>query len=596
MDYSFDTLKKALEDFKKSVTKELEEIRAQKEEVRKLKEEVYSAIAEGYFIRDDKRIVISAPEIIIGNVDRGGVLMGESGGHVILRAGSVDLEGVGDAGSVRTRAASIHNIGVNPGADGLEEVLTSVSEVVSQARQIVLEGSAADDVLPLAPQAAGDGSIRIHADGCLSLDASTSSEILKQSIDDRIKTLEDQKKAIEKEADNGIKTFGDISKVIQDIYDHNDSILEDEMSLRTESDALDELADRMQTNSAALFENFDAASKAIARLAEINRQITALKEAKKAVKSGDDYKKKPTGCAVSITGENISLVSRDGDGNLRDNEEAGVSVIANDVKVLATDAEEALQEKGKVFVNAKTVEVSTVNSKELKYDDKGKLTSGKYTSEGDVLVKTKTLSVEAVDSELKDDKLEEKALTKDSAVTVRAEKLDFSATDTEGKATGELSLNAKDVSVRSMNVDKEKRTDDKLAEGSTMLLLSEKMFLGAKKKDVKSKKIQAVSEEVGVFADNTLELQQDNAKAALQLAGGKAALGSSENQVFGKTAITGEVEAKGELKAPKATIEHLEAKSSFKSSNISDGIPVPPAPASGNLSAKLKAEDAPEKK
>ena len=152
MDYSFDTLKKALEDFKKSVTKELEEIRAQKEEVRKLKEEVYSAIAEGYFIRDDKRIVISAPEIIIGNVDRGGVLMGESGGHVILRAGSVDLEGVGDAGSVRTRAASIHNIGVNPGADGLEEVLTSVSEVVSQARQIVLEGSAADDVLPLAPR------------------------------------------------------------------------------------------------------------------------------------------------------------------------------------------------------------------------------------------------------------------------------------------------------------------------------------------------------------------------------------------------------------------------------------------------------------
>ena len=82
----------------------------------------------------------------------------------------------------------------------------------------------------------------------------------------------------------------------------------------------------------------------------------------------------------------------------------------------------------------------------------------------------------------------------------------------------------------------------------------------------------------------------------LQLAGGKAALGSSENQVFGKTAVTGAVEIKGEVNAPKATIEHLEAKSSFKSSNISDGIPVPPAPASGNLSAKLKAEDAPEKK
>lgn len=596
MDYSFDTLKNALEDFKKSVTKDLEEIRKQKEEVRRLKEEVYSAIAEGYFIRDEKRIVISAPEIIIGNVDRCGVLMGESGGHVILRAGSVDLDGVGDAGSVRTRAASIRSVAVNPGSDGLEEVLTPVSEVVSQARQIVLDGSAGDDVFTMTPKSAGEGSVSIHADGCLSLDASVSSEILKKSIDDRVKILEDQKKAIEKEADNGIKAFGDISKVIQDIYDHNEGVTGDPFTLRTEADALDELADRMQTNSATLFDNYDAASKAISRLAEINRQITALKDAKKAIKSGDDYLKKPTGCAVSITGENISLVSQDGDGNLRDNEEAGVSVLANDVKVLAIDAEDALQENGKVLVNAKTVEVSTVNAKDLKYDDNGKLTSGKYTSEGDVLVKTKTLSVEAVDSELSDDKLEEKALTADSAVTVRVEKLDVSATDTEGKATGSIGLNAKELAVRSMNVKKDDRTDDKLAEGSTMLLLSEKMFLGAKNKDIKSKKFQAVSEEVGVFADKTLELQQDEAKAALQLAGGKAALGSSENQVFGKTTVTGAVEVKDEFKAPKATIEHLEAKSSFKSSNISDGVPVPPTPANGSLSAKLKAEDAPEKK
>ena len=220
------------------------------------------------------------------------------------------------------------------------------------------------------------------------------------------------------------------------------------------------------------------------------------------------------------------------------------------------------------------MEISTVNAADLKYDDKGKLTEAKYTSEGDILVKTKTLSVESVDSELKDDKLEEKALTKDSAITIRAEKLDVSATDTEGKATGEIAFNAKEVSVRSMDVDKEKRTDDKLAAGSTMLLLSEKMFLGAKKKDIKSKKLQAVSEEVGLFADKTFEAQQDDGKAALQLSGGKAALGGSDTDVFGKTTVNNTLEAKGEFKAPKATVDHVEAKSSFKSSNISDGIPV----------------------
>ena len=596
MDYNFDTWKKALEEFKKSVTKDLEEIRKQKEEIRLIKEEIYSAMNDGYFLRDDKRIVISAPEIVIGDVDREGMMAGKSGGHVIIRSNNIDLEGVGDVGAVRTRAASIRSVAVNPGVDGMEEVVVPVSEIVNQAGSIVLEADFAKDVFARPAQSAGEGGVRIHADSVLDLEASVSAEGLKKSLEDRIKALENQKSVIEKEVDSGIKAFGEISKAIEGICDHSESLTEDMMSIRTEGAALEAFEGLMRSHSALLNQNFDNTSRSISRLAEINRQITALKDQKDAIKGGDDFTKNTTGSAVSIIGERIDLSSRDGDGNIRDNKEAGVGIYANSVEVFALDGESALLEEGKVMVNAKTVEVSTVNAKELKYDDNGKLTSGKYTSEGDVLVKTKTLSVEAVDSELSDDKFEEKALTADSAVTVRVEKLDVSATDTEGKATGSIGLNAKELAVRSMNVKKDDRTDDKLAEGSTMLLLSEKMFLGAKNKDIKSKKLQAVSEEVGVFADKTLELQQDEAKAALQLAGGKAALGSSENQVFGKTTVTGAVEVKDEFKAPKATIEHLEAKSSFKSSNISDGVPVPPTPANGSLSAKLKAEDAPEKK
>ena len=48
------------------------------------------------------------------------------------------------------------------------------------------------------------------------------------------------------------------------------------------------------------------------------------------------------------------------------------------------------------------------------------------------------------------------------------------------------------------------------------------------------------------------------------------------------------------IKAPKAVIDNIEAKSSFKSTNISDGIAVPGAAAGGSLSAKLKTEDAPK--
>jgi len=201
-----------------------------------------------------------------------------------------------------------------------------------------------------------------------------------------------------------------------------------------------------------------------------------------------------------------------------------------------------------------------------------------------------------VDNEIADSKDKETALTKDGSIKMRAEKMDLSATDTEGKATGSIAVNAKAVSVRSMDVDKEKRTDSALAAGSTMVLVSEKMFVGAKSKKVKSKKVQTVSEEVGIFADNTLETQQGDGKAAMQLAGGNVALGGSKTEVYGKTTINAATEVKAELKAPKATIDNVEAKSSFKSPNISDGFAVPAAGAGGSLSTKMKAEDAPEGK
>jgi hypothetical protein len=145
-----------------------------------------------------------------------------------------------------------------------------------------------------------------------------------------------------------------------------------------------------------------------------------------------------------------------------------------------------------------------------------------------------------------------------------------------------------------MDVEKEKRTDDKLAEGSTMTIVAEKMYVGAKSKDVKSKKVQVVSEEIGAFADKTLEIQQDEGKALVQLSGGNASLGGSKTQVYGETTINAKTEVKDELKAPKATIDNVEVKSAFKSPNIQDGMGVSAGGGGGSLSAKLKTEDAPK--
>ena len=101
----------------------------------------------------------------------------------------------------------------------------------------------------------------------------------------------------------------------------------------------------------------------------------------------------------------------------------------------------------KISMTAKTLELATTNPKGLERDDDGKLTKGEYTAEGDVIIKSKTFTVESLDYEVKDGKLETKALTKDGSVSIRAEKTSVLAADAEGKATGSINLNAKAVAV-----------------------------------------------------------------------------------------------------------------------------------------------------
>ena len=596
MDYRFSEWQKALADFQSSVAKDLEEMRKCKEEVQLARASIYDELNMGVYMRDDYKIVISAPEVIIGNVDKSGALRAGESSRVVLRSANVDIDGVGSNGVVRTRAASIRQIAVDPGIDGQEAVVGPVSEVVSQGRSVVIEGNKSAGTFSQIPHTGGEGSVRIHADGGLMLEASLSAEKRKKNVETAISDLEEQKGEQTTEATNAKNAFDDVVKKLQGLMDKCEKLMSGDEDIRTNIYDIDAVDDEFQSLAPALCETFENCSYALSRLAETNRQLTSLKKEKSAIKTGDDYKKKSTGAFVELKGERVNITSADGDGNLRDNDGSGVNIVANTVNVEAREADQSLKEKGSISLHAKTVSVTTDNPADLKYDDKGKVTAGKYPVEGDVIIRSKNINLEAVDNEIADSKDKETALTKDGSIKMRAEKMDLSATDTEGKATGSIAVNAKAVSVRSMDVDKEKRTDSALAAGSTMVLVSEKMFVGAKSKKVKSKKVQTVSEEVGIFADNTLETQQGDGKAAMQLAGGNVALGGSKTEVYGKTTINAATEVKAELKAPKATIDNVEAKSSFKSPNISDGFAVPAAGAGGSLSTKMKAEDAPEGK
>ena len=652
MGYIYDDWKTLLENFQNSVEKDLEEIHQKKAEVEQIKTELLDKMGTGLFYRDESRIVISAPEIVIGNVDKSGDLQGF--GRVIVKGNEISQEGVGEHGQIISRAPSIRQVAVDPGIDGVENVVCDTSEIISQATDIVLHSSDAKDAFSQTPLIAGKGGVRIHADNHLQLEATVSAEGRKEAIELEINELKSQADDLKKQMEDQKKSLNAFFKQMSDMLDEEEKLNEPENYLsRVSLRDIEQLHEEMDSLMPTLCRTTSSFIHTISLLAEVNRKKKALETEKGDIKTGDDFKKNTTGASMNIMAENINMATVDGDGNLHTNSGAGVNIRTPRLGMSMTDATGKLVEDGGLSVNAqnislssinpsddgkelpvtgkvnirskeinmeaidyqaddkgvkekeltkdskismtaKTIEVATTNPKDIERDDKGKLTKGEYTSEGDVIFRSKTFSVESLDYEVKDGKLSTKALTKDGKVSVRAEKTAFLAADAEGKSTGSFSVNAKAVDVKSMDVDKEKLTDDKLAAGSTMTLVSEKMYVGAKSKDIKSKKLQAVSEEMGMFADKTFEAQQGDGKAVLQLDGGNANVGGSKTAVYGDTTINGKTEIKGDVKAPKAVIDNIEAKSSFKSTNISDGIAVPGATAGGSLSAKLKTEDAPK--
>ena len=655
MAYIFEEWKKMLEKFQQCVDKGVEEMHQQKAEVQQIKTDIFNRLDRGAYYHDDERIVISAPEIVIGNVDKSGTLNGGCVGTVVIKGSDVSLEGVGETGRIVSRAPIIHQKAVNPGIDGRENVVCDSSEIVSQACDIVLHSSDAKGEFSQLPLHAGRGGISLHADKKFNIEAAVTAERRKKQIEDVIKGLDTQSKELKKSVENQKKA---VDKFLQDMI----KLAEKEEKLNSPKDHstftnltdISKVHEQMEALMPSVYRSTQTFIDLVSELAEVNRRKNALEKEKGAIKTGDDFKKKSTGASMSVVAESISVATADGDGNLHTNPGAGISVrtprmglnmhddqgaLAKDgyfsvsaqnitldtvnpkdkgkewpmegkVKIQSKDInleaidykmndknqlwEKELTKEGKITMSAKTVEVSTANPKGIERDEKGKLIKGEFVGEGDVIIRSKTVSVESLDYEVKDGKLSTKALTKDGKLGIRTEKTTVIAADTEGKATGSINLNAKAVNVKSMDVDKEKLTDSKLAAGSTMTLVSEKMYVGAKSKDVKSKKVQTVSEEIGAFADKTLEMQQGEGKAAVQLDGGNAAVSGSKTQVYGETTINGKTEVKDELKAPKVVGDSVEAKSAFKSKNISDGMAMGGASGSGKLSTKLKTEDAPK--
>ena len=628
----------ALQNLQSSVSKDLSEIRKQKAEIQQLKADILNEVARGKFIRDDERIVLSAPEIVIGNVDASGMLYGDSG-TIIIRGQKLGLQGVGEHGSVETRAALISQTAVDPGPDGIEEVVRPQSAVITQAKHITLQSNEAEDDGYFSRSATTTGAtgVRIHADEEVEIDASQSVELRKEAIENRLNEVKQQAFDLSSE---GLTTMAKITGTVaamEVMLQGQDLINFDEYLMRVTVTILDDLTQVFNSQMPMAYDALENAISLMSRIAEINRRQKALEAEKKLVEDATEhFQEMETGAHLTVTAEQMSIASKDGDNNIRENPAASISVQTGRLNITSYKKDGSLIDDSYVRIASHDVEISTVNP-QLK--EEGKL-DGDYVTDGSVQINSKNVSVTAVDYSISDDNYEEKEQTKGSSFSVRTENISMLSYDTEGnstgtwyvsaenmgqgsfdkdgnstgtlnlsaeqmqlaaldkdaKASGQIMVNAKDVFVKSVDIDGSSGSDKGLAEGGNMVILAEKMFVGRTDDKTLTKELQISAEKAGVYAKETAEIQQDGGKAMVQLDGGNVAVKGSKAEFYGDNTVNGKTEFKADVKAPKLVADSLEAKSSFKSSNISDGFSTPSSPSSAQLNAKLKENDAPKQK
>ncbi len=581
----FENWQTALEDFQKNIEKELEEIRRHKAEVRQMKIDLIDHLGQGRYVRDENRIIISAPEIIIGDTDKSGMLQNGSS-RVIIRANNINLEGVGsgatDTGSIISRAASIRQIAVDPGIDGTESVVKPTSEIVSQARSLTLRSDDAEGFFSSDAPSAGTG-IHLSSNSMVSIDATKSCETQSEQLENLEKGLKTIVSDLKEDMKNVKSATASLMSKMKTLVS-KDIMNLDAITTRTNYLDIEELHTEFSQLSSSLYNTMTDYFNVLSRLAEANRQLDCVKEQKEEInKMKSSFKEKTTDTFITLQSENINLTSIDGEGNLRTNDGAGINLEGKEISLSSYGNDGALIKESGIFMGAQEVEINTANPK---ISDK----NVDLPAEGNVRVVSKAIEIEAVDYETKEDKTEEKSLTKEGAFSVRAEKINLNATDTEGKATGSIAANAKAVEVKAMDVDKEKRTDKGLAAGSTLLLLAEKVYAGSKDKKTKSKSVQVASDKVGLFGETTVELQQDG-KAILQLSGGDASLSGGKTTFYGETTLQGKVTFKSDVTAGTVDMKNLKVQTSFKTPYTTEGIAVPGAPSTAKLGAKLSEEE-----
>ena len=560
-----------LNNFKQALDKELQEIQQCKAELAEIQKEVQESLSGIRYIREEGRLVLSAPEIVIGDVDPLGVL-GPRYSKVIIRGNEVKVEGTS---RILNRAPEIHSLAEHPGRDGQESTLPYHSEIVQVARNVLVNGVNDAEVINPNRDMVSRPGVAITSRGSIDVNASVSCEYETQQLDQAIQALKNQKSQTDKQ-------IADIEKEVKAASIELDLLLKlpdvnvSDTLVRVNYLDIGELHEEYNQKVKRMCEKCMAYYSALATQADTNLRIAALEKQKETVKGRKvNFEEQTTGSSIYLQSERIRLETRDGDNQTRTNPEAGFFVNSSHISLTSYMDDWKTIEESYLYVGTQKATISTQN---YNYSDPQK-GEGEVVTEGEVNILSKTVRVQAVDADLKEFEPTEKALTPESQLTVRMEQTQVQATDTGGKATGLIDMNAKNLRLKSMDVDKESGEDSALAQGSQLQLLSESMFIGSTEEKQQTLLAQVAADRLKLFAKTENEWQLDEDKGLLRLKGGTATFSSKGLEFWGKTTFNDQAQFTvvqvGDVK-----VDNIDVSKSSKTPHTSDGVPGKTSPKS----------------
>ena len=560
-----------LNNFKQALDKELQEIQQCKAELAEIQKEVQESLSGIRYIREEGRLVLSAPEIVIGDVDPLGVL-GPRYSKVIIRGNEVKVEGTS---RILNRAPEIHSLAEHPGRDGQESTLPYHSEIVQVARNVLVNGVNDAEVINPNRDMVSRPGVAITSRGSIDVNASVSCEYETQQLDQAIQALKNQKSQTDKQ-------IADIEKEVKAASMELDLLLKlpdvnvSDTLVRVNYLDISELHEEYNQKVKRMCEKCMAYYSALATQADTNLRIAALEKQKETVKGRKaNFEEQTTGSSIYLQSERIRLDTRDGDYHTRTNPEAGFFVNSSHISLTSYMDDWKTIEESYLYVGTQKATISTQN---YNYSDPQK-GEGEVVTEGEVNILSKTVRVQAVDADLKEFEPTEKALTPESQLTVRMEQTQVQATDTEGKATGLIDMNAKNLRLKSMDVDKESGEEKELSQGSQLQLLAESMFIGSTEDKQQTLLAQVAADRLKLFAKTENEWQLDEDKGLLRLKEGTATFSSKGLEFWGKTTFNDQAQFTvvqvGDVK-----VDNIDVSKSSKTPHTSDGVPGKTSPKS----------------